>query len=281
MNTFCNGHEATDQGDHKAETGRFPEPGQQSIGIIGVGEIASALVTGLCASRTMPPEVHLSPRGTQTSSELSARYENVHVRAGNQDVIDRSEIVFVAVRPENRFAALADLHVSADQVLVNVMAGVANSELRNILDTRTSIVRAVPLPSVRERRSVTVTCPHHPDVDALFEELGGVLSARNEEEFNVFSALTATLTTHYWYLATLTTWAEEHDVAPEDADRYVRTLFQGVGHALGDHTRSLRQLASDHETPRGINEYIRTGWFGPANAHALEQVLDTLLDDMK
>ncbi|MCP9976864.1 hypothetical protein [Actinomadura madurae] len=44
-------------------------------------------------------------------------------------------------------------------------------------------------------------------VDALFERLGGVLPVGDEAAFDVFSALTGTLTTHYWYLATLTSWA--------------------------------------------------------------------------
>jgi hypothetical protein len=80
----------------------------------------------------------------------------------------------------------------------------------------------------------------------------------DEAAFNVFSALTGTLTTHYWYLATLTSWAADHGIVSEDADRYVRSLFQGVGRSLSDETRSLPQLAADHETPNGNNERIRT-----------------------
>ncbi len=245
-----------------------------------MGEIAEALVRGLSESTAVPPKIHLSPRGARTSTELSARYENARVRADNQDVVDRSDLVFLAVRPENRFEALGGLHVHSDKVLVNVMAGVADSDVRSILVTRASLVRAIPLPSVQDRRSVTITCPPHSEVDALFEELGGVLPARDEREFNVYSTLTATLTAHYQYLATLTGWAEEHGVTPEHADRCVRALFRGLCRALGDHTRSLHELASDHETPGGINEQIRRAWFGPSNVQALEQTLDVLLDEM-
>ncbi|GGR90740.1 hypothetical protein GCM10010252_31990 [Streptomyces aureoverticillatus] len=99
--------------------------------------------------------------------------------------------------------------------------------------------------------------------------------------FNVFSAFTGTLTTHYAYLATLTSWAVGHGIAPEAADRYVRGLFQGVGRALSDETRSLHQLAADHETPKGNNERIRTTWFDPANSQALDKALDDLLADLK
>jgi pyrroline-5-carboxylate reductase len=54
-----------------------------------------------------------------------------------------------------------------------------------------------------------------------------------------------------------------------------------VGRALIDRARSLQQLAAAHETPDGINEHIRTTWFTPANAEALEQALDGLPTDLK
>lgn len=251
------------------------------IGIIGVGEIGRALVAGLCDGNDESPEVFLSPRGARTAAELSERYASVRVCADNQEVVDRSEVVIIAVRPQDRSEALAGLRVDVDKVVVNVMAGVGNDDLRQTLATDAPLVRAIPLPAVRDRRSVTVTCPSHPVVNSLFEHLGGSLPVADEAAFSVFSALTATLTTHYWYLATLTSWASGHGIAPGDADRYVRGLFQGVGRSLGDETRSLRQLAAGHETQGGINERIRTAWFDPANSAALSKALDSLLTDLK
>ncbi|MCB5911482.1 hypothetical protein [Streptomyces pinistramenti] len=72
-----------------------------------------------------------------------------------------------------------------------------------------------------------------------------------------------------------------HGIASDDADRYLRSLFQGVGRALSDETRSLRRLAADHETPNGNNERIRTTWFDPANSEALNKALDDLLTDLE
>lgn len=253
----------------------------KSIGIIGVGEIGRALVTGLCYGADEAPQVFLSPRGARTADELAARHEDVQVCADNQEVVDRSEVVIVAVRAKDRHEALAGLSVDDDKTVINVMAGVANDDLRRILATDAPLVRAIPLPSIRERRSVTVTFPSHPVADALFERLGGAQPVADEEAFNVFSALTGTLTTHYAYLATLTSWAAGHGIASDDADRYVRGLFQAVGRALSDESRSLQQLAADHETPGGNNERIRTTWFDPANSEALDKALDGLLAHLR
>jgi pyrroline-5-carboxylate reductase len=57
----------------------------QRIGVIGVGEIGQALVTGLCDGGGESPEVFLSPRGARAAAELSERYERVRACAGNQE----------------------------------------------------------------------------------------------------------------------------------------------------------------------------------------------------
>jgi pyrroline-5-carboxylate reductase len=93
-----------------------------------VGEIGRAVVMGLCDGVGKPPEVFLSPRGARTAAELSTRYEGVRVCAGNQEVVDRSEVVIIAVRPLDRHEALAGLRVDAGKTVVNVMAGVGNDD---------------------------------------------------------------------------------------------------------------------------------------------------------
>ncbi|MCK2215644.1 NAD(P)-binding domain-containing protein [Actinomadura sp. ATCC 31491] len=253
----------------------------ESVGVIGVGEIGRAIVEGLCEGGDgRAPEVFLSPRGAATAAGLAERHGNVRVCAGNQEVVDRAGLVIVAVRPAQRHEALSGLRVPPDRIVVNVMAGVGTAELRGLLATEAALVRAIPLPPVRERASVTVTCPPHPAVDAFFGRLGGALPVEDEAIFDVFSALTATLTTHYRYLVTLSEWAAGHGVPAAQAERYVRGLFHDVGRSLADGTRSLHRLAADHETPNGSNERIRTTWFGPANAAALTKALDDLLADL-
>jgi pyrroline-5-carboxylate reductase len=247
----------------------------QRVGIIGVGEIGRAVVEGLCAGPEPAPEIFLSPRSAGTAAALAERFASATVCADNQEVADRSDLVVAALRPADR-EALAGLRVDADKTVVNVMAGVRNDELRRILGTDAALVQAIPLPTVRERRSVTIVHPSHPEVDALFDLLGGAQPVA-EEDFDVFSAVTGTLTTHLSYLATLAAWVADQGVDPEVADRYVRSLFQGLSRATGDGSRTLQRLAADHETPGGNNEHVRTTWFTPENAGRLERALDALL----
>jgi pyrroline-5-carboxylate reductase len=253
----------------------------ERIGFIGVGEISKAMVEGLSEGVEQPPPVDLSPRGAAIAAELAAKYPNAVVRESNQDVADHADVVVLAVRHADRRDALEGLRIDAAKTVVNVIPGVGHDELRELLDTEADIVSAIPLPTVRERQSVTVTYPAHPVADALFDRLGGAQPVADLTAYNVCSSLSSTISTHLAYLAALTDWAAGHGVPAETADRYLRGLYQGVGRDLGDESRSLRRLASEHETPGGSNERVRTTWFGESNSGALHEALDGLLADLE
>ena len=129
----------------------------EEIGIIGVGEIARAIVQGLCAESDGAPAVLLSPRGAAVSADLARRYPSVRVCASNQEVVDSSAVVILAVRPDALLDALGQLRVSPRTVVISVVAGVEHDELHALFGPGITIVRAIPC-----RRYVAVTpSPSH------------------------------------------------------------------------------------------------------------------------
>ncbi|MFZ2512154.1 MAG: hypothetical protein WAW85_13835, partial [Gordonia sp. (in: high G+C Gram-positive bacteria)] len=198
----------------------------------------------------------------------------------NQDVVDGSDLVFLALRTEQCADAVAELRFRDDHVVVNVMAAISAAHLRDMLHTRPHIVRAMPLQEVSQRNCLTVLFPTHPDVEALFERLGGALAVDNETAFIAFCGLASTVSTHYEYLASLANWAGAQGIRPADAERFLRSLFAGVGRSLTDDNLALDPLRTAHETPGGANERVRHRWFSPAEP-ALHTVLDDLLADLR
>jgi pyrroline-5-carboxylate reductase len=248
------------------------------IGIVGVGEIARALVEGLSGATATAPRVLLSPRGATVAAGLATRFPNASVCASNQEVADKASVLVLSVRPENQTEALHGLRTSSETLVISVMAGVSHDELRGLMDTKAPIVRAIPLPAVRDRTSVTATYPTHPASTALFDRLGGTLPVDDEASFAALSAVTGTISAYLHYLSVITGWAARHGIPAGQAERYVRSVFMNLGPVLSDHERSLAQLVSDHETPGGINEQFRRTWLGDSNTKALDGGLDTLFE---
>ncbi|KUL47485.1 MULTISPECIES: NAD(P)-binding domain-containing protein [Streptomyces] len=253
---------------------------ERTLGIIGVGEIAHAIVSGLCDGTDVPPAIALSPRGARTAAELAERHENVRVCPDNQAVADAADVLILAVRPQQRAEALAPLTVRPGTLVISAVAGTSVADVGELLGHDGPVVRVIPLPAVSRRSSITVTYPAHPVAEALFDRLGGALVAPAEEAFDVFSALTSTFTSYYAYLATLADWGTRQGIDGEAADRYVRGLFENAAHALTDASKTLPRIAAGHETPGGINERIRTTWYEP-HREPLERALDALLADLK
>ena len=47
-----------------------------TYGVLGVGALASAIVTGLCDGVANPPAIVLSPRNADTAANLAARFDS-------------------------------------------------------------------------------------------------------------------------------------------------------------------------------------------------------------
>ena len=71
-----------------------------TLGFIGVGHIAGAVITGLCTSPGWSEPILLSPRSTSMAAALAARFPLVSVAADNQAVIDGCGRLVLAVRPQ-------------------------------------------------------------------------------------------------------------------------------------------------------------------------------------
>ena len=71
-----------------------------SIGFVGTGAITEAMVRGLLATTPYAAEVHLSPRSADIAARLTEDFPSARVAKDNQAVVDLSDIVFLAIRPQ-------------------------------------------------------------------------------------------------------------------------------------------------------------------------------------
>src|SRR5699024_1950802 len=178
------------------------EEHMSTIGFIGVGEIASAMVEGLHSATESAASgdgysFFLSPRSTERSAHLAKTIEAAEVCDSNQDVVDRSELIVLAVLPQQAAAVLDELDIPADRTLISAVAGLATDQLAEHLPHSPTIVRIIPLPAVRERKGVTAMYPANQAVEELLDHLGESVTAADETLFSTLSAVTATMSAHF------------------------------------------------------------------------------------
>jgi pyrroline-5-carboxylate reductase len=247
------------------------------LGIVGVGVIAEAIVTGLCEGEHLPSSIHLSPRSAERASRLATRYRCAQVLDSNQAVVERADVVLLCLRPQDASAGISNLAFRAEQAVISVMAGVSIDALRALVAPAETLVRAIPLPAVATRRGLTAIHPAHEQARAIFDPLGGVIAVDDERALDALSASTATIAAHLIYLDTISRWLVERGLPQTEANRYVAVVFGALsGTLLGTHPADFRALADEYATAGGINEQFLTtlrqaGTFG---------IVDRALDDV-
>ncbi|GAB2571130.1 NAD(P)-binding domain-containing protein [Microlunatus antarcticus] len=247
-----------------------------AYGFIGTGAITRAMVEGLSALDPAP-QIVVSPRSASVGAALAARFGNVRVAADNQAVVDASACVVLATRPDIGVAVLEGLTFAADQLVVSVVAGVSVDALLAAVAPASEVARAIPLPSVAARQGLVPVYPAQPAELAMFRELGEVVALDDETAFDSFSAASAFAATQLDLLATVEAWLVGRGVPGPDASAYVRVLIRGLSDALAEEPdRELALLASDHATPGGLNEQVRTYVRG----HGVHELVATALDDV-
>ncbi len=247
-------------------------------GVLGVGSIAGAIVTGLCRDVEDPPRILLSPRGAATASALAGRFGTVEVAADNQAVVDGSEVVLVCLRAADA-DLLGALTWRADQVVISAVAGLGMPRLTELVRPASRVCRSVPMPPVADRAGLTSVHPPLAEARELFDRLGSTMEVEDVTAYEALSATSATLAGFFEYLSTQSEWLEGRGIPAADARRYVAATYAGaLGSLRGDH--SFTDLAAEYATPGGVNEQVarelrEAGAFA-ALATALEHALARL-----
>lgn len=225
-----------------------------TYGIVGVGAIATAIVTGLCEHVQNAPRIVLSPRNAERVSDLAARFPSVRIARDNQEVLEQSSVVLLCIRPQDARSVLPGLKFSAHHAIVSAMAGIQIAALRELVAPAQDIARVIPLPSVATREGATPIYPSTQAAKALFDRLGTAIEIPHETAFEATSASTATIAAHFAYLNAICRWLIAQGVSQTAARQQVAATFAGLASQLRGHVSDFAELARDHATAGGTNE---------------------------
>ncbi len=227
-----------------------------AYGVLGVGAIASAIVTGLCEGVAHPPAILLSPRNAGTATDLAARFESVSVAADNQAVVDAVPLVIVAI-PRAGADALAELTWRREQVVVSATSGVPLHRLRELVAPVDLVARAVPMPAVATRSSRTPVHPPLAPVLEVFDRLGGTMPIDDGDQFEAIFTAMGTVAPFFEYLRILSDFLVGHGLAPADAQQIVAATFTGLLESLQSHeSPDFAEMVKEHAPAGGGNDQL-------------------------
>lgn len=228
------------------------------LGFIGTGTITQAVVSGMLKLDVSFERIALSPRNAETAAALAARDARIGVCASNQDVLDNSDVVCLAVLPQIAEDVLGELAFDARHHVVSFMAGISLEQLRGLVRTSSKIVRAVPLPAVAEGKGSTAICPADEIAKAIFAPLGAAVQVDSEDRFDALSAVTATMASFYAVLETQASWLVKQGLDYGDARAFLSGYCAGLAHDTTRTAQPFSAMVTHSMTPGGINEQLHT-----------------------
>jgi pyrroline-5-carboxylate reductase len=209
------------------------------VGFLGVGHLSATLIAGLMRAGTQPQSLLLSPRGR--SLELSERYK-IGIAASSEDLVRRSDMIVLAVRPHDAENAVAGLPWRAGQVLISVCAGVSLSSLQA---APARLVRAMPLTAAEINASPTVFFPDDLDARRLIERLGPAIALRSEQEFEVATVNAAIYGWAQSLISQSATWCAANGADAATMRQLVALTFVAAGRLFAENNQPVEQMLGE------------------------------------
>ena len=248
------------------------------IGFVGTGAITEAMVRGLLTEPAYASEIYVSPRNAEVAARLDAEYHAVCVAVDNQDVVNRSDILILAIRPQIAEEIVSGLVFKDGQSVISVIAATEHRRLRNWITADVKIVQAIPLPFVADRQGVTAIYPADTEVAALFDVLGTAVQCGSKREYDLLAAASAMMSTYFGIMELATDWLTAQGLDRAKGQAYIAPLFASLAQrALRPDVTSFATLSTEFATTGGLNEQVLSDFETKGGREALAMALQRVL----
>ena len=237
-----------------------------NIGFIGVGNIVSDVIAGICKSKISYKKIIISPRNKKKAQQLKRQFKKVVIAKSNQLVIDNSNWVFLGVLPKVGDQILPKLKFKKNQIVVSFMSTTNYLRLKKLIKTKLIIIRAIPMPPIRLGKGPVAIFPPNKKVKSFFDKIGETIEIKNEKLSKNFWAISGTMASFYELLNVLSKWLIRKKINKFDAQKYVTSLYSALAElALLNSSKPLKDLVNE-QTPgglnwQGVNELKKLGYY--------------------
>lgn len=230
---------------------------KQSIGFIGGGNIAEAMISGLKKTNSSL-EIRVTNRSNRERLQgLVDRY-NV-ISAELSELVADSSVLIIAVKPKDVKGVLKDLEVFSlkDKLVISVAAGVPLKVFYRYLPG-VAVVRAMPNTSMAVLHSMTGLVRGDNVTDEQVEIGARIFSAAGrimwvpEKNINALTALSGSGPAYFYLFAeSLIKAGVELGLSEEEAQVLVRETLIGSGKMIAESDKSPGKLREEVTSPNG------------------------------
>ena len=253
-----------------------------TIGLIGAGNMAHALIQGLLAHDTIPSQLFLYDHHLEKSATLAKIY-GIQSVMQLSDLIEQSNTVIFTVKPaslEQLCKAIQMTSFTYPSLWISVAAGVCTTTIENFLQKKIALVRAMPNISVACGVGATglyaneqVSIAQKALSTTLFNAVGITLWVDNENTLDTVTAVSGSGPAYFFYfLEALLQGALSLGLSEEVARALILQTAQGaitLATTTVDWSHLRRQVTSHGGTTAAAIAVLKNGNFQTLIENAL------------
>lgn len=151
-----------------------------TIGFIGGGNMASAIISGLIAKDLYAPQNIMASAATEKSVLRLSNVFGIKATTSNKDIVENSDIIVLAVKPYMVFKVIDEIgpYFKKDQLVISIASGVKLEKLMGAMKDQ-KVYRAMPNTPASVNLGMTSICtklsesdPTRQQVSDIFEAIG-------------------------------------------------------------------------------------------------------------
>ena len=230
------------------------------ISFIGGGNMAEAMLSAIiCKGIALPSDIVSSDIMEERRKYLEQKYK-IAVTYNNQQVVVDSDIVILAIKPQNLNDVMEDLNgvLKPEQMVLSIIAGAGINKLSTGLG-HASIVRSMPNTPAQIGDGMTVWTVTSEVTEIQKKQAAAILGAMGKEIFvsdekylDMATAVSGSGPAYYFLLTeALAAAAAEIGLPSDIADELVLQTLIGAAHLLKESGKSPAELRRMVTSPGG------------------------------
>jgi len=224
-----------------------------NIGFLGTGHITSSVIEGIFKSKLKIKKIYISPRNRLISKKLARKFKKIAISKNNQQLIDKSNWVFLAITPKVGQKILKSLNFRKNQKIISFISTINLKDLKKFTKNR-NITRVIPMPFIGNKKGPIIICPKDKKTKLFFDKLGNTIEINNEKISKNFWTTSSLMAPFYNMMLNTSSWLVRRGVKRKEAEDYTKEFFYALSQdSIYKNKLSLKQLVSESQTPGGIN----------------------------
>lgn len=180
----------------------------KTIGFIGAGKMASAIIKGLLSSKTFDNKHVLAAEINEDSAKRASENFNITVLKEATEVIKASDIILIATKPfvvPELLESIKDV-ITKDKLIISIAAGITFEKIEKALGKDKRIIRVMPNTPALVESGMSAVCKNESAnnedleiVKTIFSKIGKVITCQ-EKDIDAITGVSGSGPAFYYYI---------------------------------------------------------------------------------